>query len=317
MKEKIHITVLTLWVCVLIGVSFAISSRNYKEKVPKLNSAPTETSKFICNTETISESSQATKEYNDSKKKLTEYLLKLGSLGGDTKTFSDPCEWKKWKAKTECNINNVELRGVLNQIKKLQEKLAPYEACQKSLGVTTKDSSKIISGEVTITKKKNTLKWHEWEWTTCLNSKQTRIIECQSDGKEVDDSKCSWTKPSISRICTDSATTVPPTTTNPTATSIWSCRDSDWWNDIYTKWTATNGTVTKTDVCTKKVINKTFWEPNFLHVTECSVANGDECYVDEAVCLTGNELGLVGQWGSGELKNKCLFGCNNWACKKS
>jgi len=546
MKEKMHIVVLSLWICTLIGMTFAVSTKDRQEKNPQLNSSAVETTKFICNAATISESSQATKEYNENLNKWLLLFNKIDSLGGDIIAFKDPCDGLKWKEKSQCIKKNVQLRTALQQIKKLEKKIIPYEDCQASLWVlnkpektvgeeeksTTKvdkkseEKSKIkdcgtiavdmlINSKGTAQENKNTtcfskailecspsllnikdsevgnytyqvgtknwsncpisivfpigkrtcdiplyfmsnmkdyisresvpvteviapimylityqgvtdektgketkiscqdyeenestniVQWSEWEWSTCSNNKQKRTVECQSDGKKVADNKCVWKKPSTSKICKDSASS---SNSNKTTTSkctdsddgldytkkwsvtgIWDfytgdlndptlntthtdmclnnygttnglpiwlleyscdsdgrktstdymcqngctegacvttqastgtskCTDSDGGSELFIKWTATNGTVTKTDICTRKFISNTFGEPNFLHVTECSVANGDECYIEEAVCLTGSESGLVGQWGSGELRNKCIFGCSNGACKKS
>jgi len=78
-------------------MTFAVSMRDYKEKekVPKLNSASvssTTSKNFVCSTESVSESSQATKEYNKNIKKIEELLSKVDSLGGNTTTLEDLCE---------------------------------------------------------------------------------------------------------------------------------------------------------------------------------------------------------------------------------
>lgn len=156
MKEKMHITVLSLGVCALVSMTFAISMRDYKEKekVPRLNSASvssTTSKKFVCSAASISESSQATKEYNKNIRKIEELLSKVDSLGGNTNTLEDICEWLKGREKTECNINNVELKGVLRQIKKLEENMILYEECVEKLWLLETD--KKISWEVDTTKK--------------------------------------------------------------------------------------------------------------------------------------------------------------------
>lgn len=150
MKEKIHIAVLSLWICALIGMTFAVSSRDYKEKAPNLNSAP-ESSKsvsegFSCTSKNISSSSQETKEYEKNIKKMNDLLSKIDTLGGDSINLSDPCEWLKGKEKSECNINNIELRSLIRQVKKLEEKMFPYEECMEKLWLINND--KEISGEI-------------------------------------------------------------------------------------------------------------------------------------------------------------------------
>jgi hypothetical protein len=67
-----------------MGLTFAVSSRDYKEKEPKLNSAPkedTSSKKFVCTKESVSDTSQATKEYNVDIIKLEKFLDKIESLG--------------------------------------------------------------------------------------------------------------------------------------------------------------------------------------------------------------------------------------------
>ena len=75
-----------------MGITFAVSSKDYKEKDSQLNSTSTETTKFVCNAATISASSLATKDYNENLEKWTELRSTIASLDGDTIAFLDPCE---------------------------------------------------------------------------------------------------------------------------------------------------------------------------------------------------------------------------------
>jgi hypothetical protein len=81
-----------------MGLTFAISSRDYKEKEIKLNSAPESTmisKKFECTKVAISETSSATKEY---KKNLDKWHLlydEIETLNGGTITNIDPCDGLK------------------------------------------------------------------------------------------------------------------------------------------------------------------------------------------------------------------------------
>jgi len=65
-------------------MTFAISSRDYKEKAPKLDST-SETSvrsqKFVCTASAISDSSQATQEYEKNRGKRNKLLVKIDDLG--------------------------------------------------------------------------------------------------------------------------------------------------------------------------------------------------------------------------------------------
>lgn len=181
MKEKLHIAVLSLWICTLIGMSFAISSRDYKEKSPKLNSAPkstTVTKKFVCSAEAIADSSQATKEYNKNVDKVDKMLVKINNLGGDDIYLEGPCEWLQWKDKTECNINNVELNSLLRQVKKLEEKMIPYEDCIEKLWLLEiDDSDKKNSTASDISIKKCGL----IDVTEDVKTGQRKILKCISD----------------------------------------------------------------------------------------------------------------------------------------
>ncbi len=205
MKEKMHIAVLSLCICTLIGATFAVSSKNYKEKDLQLNSASTRSNNFECTKAVVAENSPATKEYNKNIAKLEKLLEKVESLGWDTTTLDDPCKELKWKEKTECNINNVELRGLLKQVEVLKKKLLPYEECIESLWLTEEpgktEEEEEEEEEEDLPKTKHTAKWSEWEWSACSNGKQTRIVECQSNGKKVEDAKCTWKKPDTSKTC--------------------------------------------------------------------------------------------------------------------
>lgn len=76
-------------------MTFAVSTKDRQEKNPQLNSSAVETTKFICNAATISESSQATKEYNENLNKWLLLFNKIDSLGGDIIAFKDPCDGLK------------------------------------------------------------------------------------------------------------------------------------------------------------------------------------------------------------------------------
>jgi hypothetical protein len=81
-----------------MGITFAVSSKDYQEKAPKLNSAPktsVHSQKFVCTKTSISDSSQTTRDYNENIKKREKLLIKIDSLGGDTVTLRDPCEGMK------------------------------------------------------------------------------------------------------------------------------------------------------------------------------------------------------------------------------
>lgn len=342
MKEKIHITVLTLWICWLMGLTFAsFSSQNWWTKVDNIQSSSIQES-FVCSETALAKKSKETKEYNKNIKKMDEFLSKVDSIGGDRNSLKDPCDWLKWKEKTECNLNNVKLKGLLTQVKKLKEKMLPYEECIEKLWII-RDTNKEISWKVETTKKtekkeviekikdcgimkediweivspesqkkllcisdaitscapakiafknsgmddvtyvvykkniescaiwfstnegssqcdipfstikdlkkyweeedmsdfiitpiamlimfregtdaitgekivlkcrdygpdnkKDTTSWSEWKWSTCTNGSQTRKVECQSDGKKVDEKKCARViQPSTYQKCTN------------------------------------------------------------------------------------------------------------------
>ena len=78
---------------------------------------------------------------------------------------------------------------------------------------------------------------------------------------------------------------------------------------IYIAGTASNGITKASDECTKQVWNGAGYQYNPVPI--CS---GYGCYVDEAVCLTGAQAGLVGKGGSGQPDHLCPYGCSNNAC---
>ena len=87
------------------------------------------------------------------------------------------------------------------------------------------------------------------------------------------------------------------------------CIDSDGGMKIYIAGTASNGITKASDECTKQVWNGAGYQYNPVPI--CS---GYGCYVDEAVCLTGAQAGLVGKGGSGQPDHLCPYGCSNNAC---
>lgn len=135
MKEKNHITVLTLWIYWLMGLTFAsFSSQNWWTKVDNIQSNSIQES-FVCSETALAKKSEETKEYNKNIKKINEFLSKVDSLGGNRTSLKDPCDKLKWKERTECNFNNVQLKGLLIQVKQLKEKILPYEECMKKLWI--------------------------------------------------------------------------------------------------------------------------------------------------------------------------------------
>lgn len=214
MKEKIRISILGICLFTLISMTYAVSVKDYKTKDQNLNSSSmgnkNNTNKFICTYDAISPTSKETIKYEKNKINADKILEKIIKLWGDKK-LTDPCNWKKWKAKTECNINNVELLGALRQLKKINIELNTYEECLSKHNDWKKPDSKKDWSKAHTADENETItvsgvsRWYEGEWSECNNGSQEKKVECRLNNKKVADTSCEWKKPITWRACTKSS----------------------------------------------------------------------------------------------------------------